>query len=81
MPGYYRIIVKRNGAFFFRTSKLDNIDAMVRVRSGLAASFTGPEFTVQVLAVDPLPQGAILSEDQVAALEDMLKAPKVSDDD
>lgn len=73
MPGYYRVVVKRNGAFFFRTSKLVNIDAMVRVLSGLEASFTGPDFTVEVLAVDPLPQGQILLADQIAALKDMLK--------
>jgi len=72
---YYRIIVKKNGAFLFRTSKIPTAYVMLNIRAGIAAGFQDQsgdpatqEYTVEVLVVDGLPQGSILSSGQLEAL-------------
>lgn len=69
---YCRIIVKRDGALLFRTSRIPTVEVL-GVRSAIAAGYSFGEpsaqvkFTVEVLGVDTEHNGRILDEAEVQA--------------
>ena len=79
---YFRILVNKNGAPFFRTSKLhgeaDMLAAVRLLRSGFNPIITGFDYDLQVLCVDH-GEGEIVPEDKIAKLQhlaDGLAAPQ-----
>lgn len=74
---YFRIIVKQNGAFLFRTSKIKSPADALEIRKNIDVGFNGlagqtgadEQHTVEILEVSGAPSGTILDADQLVALQ------------
>ena len=65
---YFRIIIKQNGAFVFRTSKIGSAAGLRALLPRVRAGFPADEmFTIEVLRAAPS-TGETLSDAQVEAL-------------
>jgi hypothetical protein len=63
---YYRIIVKQNDQFFFRTSRLHSDASMVKALQGMIAAFpVSDNYSVDVLKVTGQPEGKVMSDAEV----------------
>lgn len=79
---YFRVIVKQNGSFLFRTSRISTAAALFPILRGIEAGFTGATslvassgtYTIEVLQAKSA-EGAVMSFAEVAALEAGLNTP------
>lgn len=62
---YYRILVNKNGAPFFRTSRLHNGADMITALAILESRVSPPCHEVSVLEVNDDGAGRVLTEDEV----------------
>lgn len=63
---YFRIIVKKNDAFFFRTRRLHSNSSMLEAMAHFDDAFRFTDgFTVEVLQVTGEPSGKILNEAEI----------------
>lgn len=69
---YYRILVNKNGAPFFRTSRLHNgadmVDALLVLEAGTGPDVDGIAYEVKVLEVNDDGDGHIMSEDEIKSV-------------
>ena len=76
---YFRIIVKKNGSFLFRTSKIATAPLASAIYDSITAGFNGApgEHSVEILQVDGLPVGSIITYE---ALQTAAAQPGDNDD-
>lgn len=69
---YFRILVNKNGAPFFRTSRLhtgaDMIDALLVLEAGTGPDVDGIAYEVKVLEVSDDGDGHIMSDDEIKSV-------------
>jgi hypothetical protein len=68
---YFRIIVKQNGVFLFRTSRLHSAVELSKslnlIEQGISTAFADKTTTIEVLRVEPS-QGVTLSQAELTAV-------------
>lgn len=65
---YYRILVNKNGAPFFRTSRLHSAADLLSALVILESRVSPPNHEASVLEVSDDGEGRVLAEDEVKAL-------------
>ena len=83
---YFRIIVKHNGAFLFRTSKIKTAALALEIHKNLDVGFNGlagqtgedEQHVVEILEVTGEPTGNILDANQLAILKAQTEAEQTA---
>ena len=71
---YFRVLVSKNGAKLFRTSRLRTAREALNVRAGISEGFRETAYAVELLSVDTNRNGHLVGLEEFAALNNAVLA-------